>query len=248
MSRIKLIALDLDGTLLNEDSQVSEENRKAIAEARSQGVTVIVATGREVQTAKPYWQELSLESPMVTVNGSEVWKSSGELHMRQMLNIGTVMALHKIAIDEDCWFYGYTTEGMIDGDNWSRTTPESQWLKFCYSSENRNQLERVRAKAEEVGLFEITNSHSSNIELNPWGISKASGIREVCDLLALSMEEVMAVGDSLNDKAMLLEAGIGVAMGNAQDEVKQLANAVTGSNREDGVAQAIRRYVLEADK
>ncbi|BBH22533.1 5-amino-6-(5-phospho-D-ribitylamino)uracil phosphatase YcsE [Paenibacillus baekrokdamisoli] len=245
MGRIKLIALDLDGTLLNECSEVSEENRKAIAEARSRGVTVIVATGREVRSTKLYWQELSLDSPIVTVNGSEVWTSPDKLHKRHTLDSGTIRAFHHISQEENCHFFGHTTEAIITPNNWNDVTEETVWLKFGFDSEDPKQLERIRHKVMNVGPFEITNSQPYNIEVNPPGVSKASGVREVCDLYALSMSQVMAVGDSLNDKTMLLEAGIGVAMGNAQDEVKRLAKAVTGSNMEDGVAQAIRRYVLD---
>ncbi|UQZ84648.1 Putative phosphatase [Paenibacillus konkukensis] len=246
MGRIKLIALDLDGTLLNKHSAVSDENRKAIAQARAQGVTVIVATGREMQSAMPYWRDLELESPLVTANGSEVWTSSGELHKRHTLDGTIIKELHDISLEEGCSFWGYTTEGMITADNWSGITDESVWLKFGYFSKDPDLLQRVRTKAEKAASVEITNSHPSNIEINPAGISKASGILEVCGMYGLEMSQVMAVGDSLNDKAMLLAAGMGVAMGNAQDEVKRLAQAVTGSNLEDGVAQAIRRYVLEA--
>ncbi|TBL71398.1 HAD family hydrolase [Paenibacillus thalictri] len=246
MNGIKLVALDLDGTLLNEHHQVSEENRKAIGEARAQGVTVIVATGREVNSARPYWESLELDSPLIAANGSEVWDAAGRLHKRHTLNAETVAALYEIAAAEDCPFWGYTTEGEVKKDTWAASVnDQTVWLKFGYFSADQSKLERVRERAQTLGAMEITNSHPSNIEINPQGVSKASAIRDVCGLYDLKMEQVMAVGDSLNDRAMLLAAGIGVAMGNAQEEVKRLANAVTGSNREHGVAQAIRRFVLK---
>lgn len=244
MNGIKLIALDLDGTLLHRH-EISEANRRAIAEARAHGVAVTIATGREVHSMKRYWKELKLDAPFITVNGGEVWSASGELHSRHSLSEETAVKLYDIAVGEKCSFWCDTTEGPLHMDNWKFVAGETVCLKFGFETENAKQLERIRTKVTELGMFELTNSHPANLEVNPKGISKASGIRQICSLLSLSMEQVLAVGDSLNDKTMLIEAGIGVAMGNAQDELKSVADAVTGRNNEDGVAQAIRRYVLE---
>ena len=79
------------------------------------------------------------------------------------------------------------------------------------------------------------------------GINKAKGLKTVCEKLHITMDDVMAVGDSLNDISMIKEAGFGVAMGNAQDIVKKAADAVTSSNEENGVAQAIRKYALKKE-
>lgn len=248
MTDIKLVALDMDGTLLNEQHLISEANREAIREARAMGVTVIFATGRGMPTIEPFRQELRLESPIVAVNGSEVWKAPGELHLRHTLEVEALTALREIAVREDCWYWAYSTAGACNRDNWEKQTdgdPGSlQWLKFGYYTEDARTLRRIRAEIDRIGDFAVTNSHPCNIEINPAGVSKATGLREVCRLLGLTMRQVMTVGDSLNDVDMLREAGLGVAMGNAQDEVKRLAQAVTGTNAEDGVAEAIRRYVL----
>jgi len=103
----------------------------------------------------------------------------------------------------------------------------------------------LRSMAEEMDCFEITNSHPANLEFNPKGVNKAAGLRQVCQLYGLSMDEVVAMGDSLNDIAMIREAGLGVAMGNAQEEVKRAADMIALSNTEDGVAHLIRSFVLQ---
>jgi hydroxymethylpyrimidine pyrophosphatase-like HAD family hydrolase len=90
----------------------------------------------------------------------------------------------------------------------------------------------------------VTNSHPCNLEINPIGISKASGIEEVCRLIGISMSEVVAMGDSLNDMAMIKAAGLGVAMGNAQEELKAAADLVTVTNNEHAVAKIIREHIL----
>ena len=119
-----------------------------------------------------------------------------------------------------------------------------EWLKFGYFTENMEKLQQIRDIVEGWGTLEITNSHPSNIELNPLGISKASGVETVCQLLGISMSEVIAMGDSENDIAMIREVGLGVAMGNAQDEVKRIADITTVTNNEHAIAKVIRTYML----
>jgi hypothetical protein len=97
---------------------------------------------------------------------------------------------------------------------------------------------------QDLGGLEITNSTPTNLEINPLGVNKAYGIGEVCKLLGIEMSQVVAVGDSLNDLAAIQAAGLGVAMGNAQETVQQEADAVVASNNEDGIAEVIEKYIL----
>lgn len=246
-SPYRMLALDMDGTLLNEEKEISEENRKWLAEAARAGVTVLFSTGRGRQSALPYAEQLGLTSPMVLVNGSEVWKTPDELHKRILMPLDWIRTMRRMALDHDVWYWAYAVEGVVNRENWPASEEAEDamgWLKFGFYSENQTKLPAIRKKLEEWGTLEITNSHPSNLELNPKGISKASGLREVCALLGIGMEAVIAVGDSVNDVAMIREAGLGVAMGNAQDEVKALADAVTSSNEEDGVARVVREYIF----
>ena len=103
----------------------------------------------------------------------------------------------------------------------------------------------VQKELQERGEFELSNSTPTNIEVNPAGINKARGLTLVCERLGIEMKNVMAVGDSLNDLAMIAEAGLGIAMGNAQEVVKKAAAWVTSTNNEDGVALAIHKWVIK---
>ena len=244
MAAYKLIALDMDGTLLNSDKKISEMNRKWIERAVEHGYTVMFATGRGVQTASPYVEELGLRSPLISVNGGEVWEAPKVLLRRHEMKLDHIRELLDLAEREDCWYWAYTTEGMFNKTRWVDDPASFKWLKFGFYSEDAEQLARIRELVEATGFYEITNSHVFNIELNPAGISKASGIQEVCKLLEIRMEEVIACGDSLNDLAMIRAVGLGVAMGNAQEEVKLAAKAVTATNDEDGVAEVIRTYLF----
>src|SRR5690606_2824056 len=93
-------------------------------------------------------------------------------------------------------------------------------------------------------VLEVTNSHPHNLECNPKDVNKAAGIQEVCQLLGIQMSEVVAIGDSMNDEAMIRSAGLGVAMGNAQASIKNIADITTATYLENGVARVIRDYVL----
>lgn len=245
MRQYRLLALDLDGTLLNEHGEVSEMNAIWIKHAIDAGVTVCASTGRGFQGAIPIVERLGLDSPMITVNGGEVWSKPHSLHKRTTLDSDKVIRLHEVALKHpDVWFWAYSTEGLFNKDGWTDEPASKVWLKFGYYSEELSLLEEI---LKEIGVWdglEITNSSPNNIEVNPQGVSKASGLMELCRLKGLDMSEIVSVGDSLNDIAAIRASGLGVAMGNAQDEVKMVADVITGTNEEDGVAQVIQQYVL----
>ncbi len=132
--------------------------------------------------------------------------------------------------------------------NWNNEMPEDlhtkEWLKFGFTIDDDATRELILKELEAKGEFELTNSTLKNIEVNPKGITKAKGLELVCQRLGIEMKNVMAAGDSLNDLAMIKAAGLGVAMGNAQEAVKKVADWVTATNEEDGVAKAIRKWAL----
>ncbi|HZG57582.1 Cof-type HAD-IIB family hydrolase [Paenibacillus sp.] len=241
----KLLALDMDGTLLNEKSEISDANERWIREAIDAGIAVCFATGRGYASALPFAQRLALTSPMVLVNGGEVWASPDRLHSRETMPAEDIVSLRDIALRYDTWYWGYSVDRVFNKNDWLEDPFSTEWLKFGFFTEDEAALAAVAADVLALPRpFETTNSHPNNLELNPLGVSKASGLRQVCAMLGCDMREVVACGDSLNDAAMIREAGLGVAMGNAQDAVKRIADAVTLTNEEDGVAHVIRTYLL----
>ncbi|MBU5441458.1 Cof-type HAD-IIB family hydrolase [Paenibacillus sp. MSJ-34] len=244
MAKYKLLALDMDGTLLNEALEVTPETAKWIAAAREAGVTVSLSTGRGYQNAISYAEMLQLQSPMITANGSEVWKAPDQLLYRRTLDGAVVQKLYELAESHGTWFWGYTPEGLFNKEKWTDRIAEQEWTKFGYYSEDRAALSAIWEELAKWEGLEVTNSAPVNIEINPAGVSKASGLRSVCELMGIGMDQVVAVGDSLNDLAAIRAVGLGVAMGNAQDVVKENADVIVATNEEDGVAQVIREYIL----
>ncbi|WP_374703050.1 Cof-type HAD-IIB family hydrolase [Neobacillus cucumis] len=241
---IKLVALDMDGTLLNNKGQVSEENRKAIKAAQDKGIIVVLSTGRSLLTAREHADDLELTSYLVTVNGSEIFDEKRELVERNLVNSDHIEWMWDLSKLHKTKFWAINTERT-----WHNEMPEElhklDWLKFGFTIEDDATRELVLKELTAKGEFELTNSTLKNIEVNASGIHKARGLSVVCSKLGIEMKNVMAVGDSRNDLMMIKEAGLGVAMGNAQDVVKEAADWVTDTNEEDGVAKAIKKWVLE---
>ncbi|MCL6571563.1 MAG: Cof-type HAD-IIB family hydrolase [Bacillus sp. (in: Bacteria)] len=240
---IKLIALDMDGTLLNNEGQISEANRKEIKAATNKGIFVVLSTGRSLITSREHADSLELSSYLVTVNGSEIWDEKRELVERNLVKSELIEWMWELSKQHKTNYWAISTKR-----NWRNEMPDDlhtfEWMKFGFDVDDDAVRETILKELYAKGEFEISNSSLQNIEVNPAGINKATGLRIVCNRLGIDMDSVMAVGDSLNDVAMIKEAGLGVAMGNAQDIVKTAADWVTATNEEDGVAQAIRKWVI----
>ncbi|ADU32419.1 Cof-type HAD-IIB family hydrolase [Evansella cellulosilytica] len=245
MQAIKLIALDMDGTLLNSDHSISDANRLAIMEAEQNGMTVVISTGRSILTLKPYIESLNLSSYIVTVNGSLIWDNKGEVFDQSELAPDLIKMMWDLKKKYDLHFWAVTPEKV-----WRDEFPEDEieaheWLKFCYHIEDDKTRKTVFEFLSKDDRLEITNSNPVNLEINAAGINKASALRKICEELGITMDNVLAMGDSLNDIAMIKEAGVGVAMGNAQPVVKDAADWVTTKNNEDGVALGIKKFALK---
>lgn len=246
MSNIALIALDLDNTMLTNDKKISKATKFWITRAREAGLVVIFTTGRGIQTTQHLWEELELyDAPMVLVNGAEIWKKPGELMERHVLPTEGVRELVKFAEANGARFWGYSVESLTHSRDWSEEMYERNWLKFGIRHDDLATIDSLRAEVRSWGRYEVTQSHPVNMEISCLGISKAYGLKKVCEYLDIELSQVMAIGDSHNDYKMLQVAGLGVAMDNASAEIKSIADVHTDSNERDGVAKAIQRHVFQ---
>lgn len=243
-AKYRLLALDMDGTLLNDEQMITPLTVKWIKKAVDSGVHVCLSTGRAFTSAFPYAEQLGLQTPMITVNGSEIWRKPYEIYRRSLMDPMLVQQMYDIAKDKDIWFWAYSLDEVYKQNNWDGNVLGKEWLKFGYHTEDDELRHKLLLQLQDMGGLEITNSSPYNLEINPLGVNKASGIKEVCHLLGLEMSQVIAVGDSLNDLAAIQQAGLGVAMGNAQETVRQEADVVVSSNNEDGIAEVIQKYIF----
>lgn len=244
MTKHKLLALDLDGSLLTDDKRISEVNRHWIKKAEEAGVIVSFATGRGRATSEQYWDAVRPESPMVMVNGAEIWKNHSELMERHFLTEEEVRQLYELAVEESVGFWGHREGGFVSSQEFSPALFGEDWLKFGFFSDDVHVIAGLRQTIAGWSQFEVTSSAPNNLEISRKGVSKASALAKIVQNLGIHRSEVMAIGDSLNDLEMIKWAGLGIAMGNAEIAVKEAADEITLTNEEDGVATAIREFLL----
>lgn len=240
----RLIALDMDGTLMLRDETISDENRTWLERARAAGIEVTIATGRPLEgVVASHAQALGLCMPLVTVNGGEVWGSDGELLHRRALNAGDVVELHQLCAEMGAHFWARTTERFVRDGEFPDDAGSEMWLKFGYYSDAPGVMDTIWHRLSDDERFETTNSGTWNIEVNAAGVTKAAGLEVVCGRYGIDKSQVITMGDSMNDLSMLRWAGLGIAMGNAQPVVKEVADCITEDCESHGVARAIERIL-----
>ncbi|RYG71688.1 HAD family phosphatase [Lentibacillus lipolyticus] len=241
---IKLIALDMDGTLLNKDETISDYNRKRIEQALAKGVHVVISTGRWLGSCYPYVESLHLDSYLITCNGGEIWTVEKDLIERHLLEPERVRMMWELCTGLGVNTWMVSTNRVWYGSQRPDDFFAHEWLKFGCDSLDTEKLDKIVKDLSHYDDLELTNSLPTNVEINPKGVSKASALERVCEELGITMQHVLAAGDSLNDIKMIQAAGVGVAMGNAQDAIKQVADDVTETNEQHGVGKAIEKFVL----
>ena len=273
MSDIRLIALDLDGTVLNDQKQITPRTLNAIREAIQAGVDVIPATGRTASGVPEEFLKIPGVRYALTSNGASVVELSSGRHLAE-LAFTPEMAQ---AVYGRVAHTGGSMAIFVDGRPYTDVYGMNEGLSLYppamhpYLRSTRVMVEDMpaffRAHPHEVEKFsimypdtasrdaawqavekdcdvEITSSIPNNLEINARGVTKGRGLLVLAETLGLSRSQVMACGDSGNDLTMIQNAGLGVAMANATPEVLAAADFVTDSNNEDGVAKAIERFVL----
>jgi Cof subfamily protein (haloacid dehalogenase superfamily) len=262
---IRLVAVDIDDTLITDELFIPEMVKEAIAAARSRGVKVVLATGRMLSSTIPVAQELGLTEPLICYNGALIQGAHDEQPLvhhpipldlaREIVALGQEEGLHvNVYLDGEMYvkelnkyseFYAYFTKvlGHPVGDLLAfMDRPPTKLLYVC----EPETAERWRLHLKELyrGRLEVFRSKAEYVEFTALGVSKGAALRELAELYGLVPAEVMAIGDSFNDIPMLEYAGIAVAVANAPEIVRSKADYVTLSNEEGGVAEAINRFVL----
>ena len=266
--KIRMIVSDLDGTMLNAAFQIPKENIEAVKEAAGKGVLVTIATGRMYRSALPYAKELGIDVPLIAYNGAIVKTVGGERIETSFLPPDVVRKVLKFVFSNGWYVQLYRDgnlyyevlketarayekasgvpgeavgkEGLLE-----RADEVPKLLVVTKDGPSGDEALRLLAEAfpDEIMVMKSTDTY---IEVVSPGVSKAKAVLSLAKSRGIEADEIMALGDSGNDVSMLKACGLGIAMGNASEKVKAEADAVTGSCENGGVAEAIRRYVLEA--
>lgn len=266
ITHIKLIALDLDGTLLNSQHQITERARKAINAAQALGVRVLLATGKTYYSARQLVSELKLTTPSVFVQGTLIYNPDGTVRhqvtlppdvMRRIIPFaesrgacvsaysGELVLLRQLDPRADLTRY-HEPEPTVVGSliNAMNTYPIN---KLIIATDGPNQTKAMLWQAQQMLGTSVTLTMSAvqnQFEILPRDVSKGRAVASVARELGIDLSHVMAIGDAENDREMLELVGMGIAMGNAPERLKAVARYVTTSNDEDGVAEALEKFVL----
>lgn len=207
---IKLLALDMDGTLLNEAKEIPQAHITAIHQAIEKGVKLVLCTGRPLFGVLPYYKKLELD-----------------------------LQNEYIIVNNGCSTHQTSDWSLVD---WKELSPAD--IEYLYDLAEKSDVQLTLF--DESHYFVLGGKPNQVIEYEamPLGTTKATALSRLAEILKIDSSEIMAMGDANNDIEMLQFAGLGIAMGNASDYVKSLADAVTSSNEEDGVARAIEKYIL----
>ncbi|MEK4843773.1 MULTISPECIES: Cof-type HAD-IIB family hydrolase [Staphylococcus] len=288
---INLIATDMDGTLLNAAHEISEENIQAIKYAQSQGITVVIATGRAFYEANGPINQTDLKVPYICLNGAEVRDESFNIMSTSNLNRELINRITVELNKENIFYQVYTNLGIytenplrdleiyidiaqragqeadvekiksgiqkrIDNgtlkvvENYDKIqdTPGEIVMKILAFDSDLEKIDRVSETLAKSESLAISSSSRGNIEITHSDAQKGIALNTIAERLNIDMENVMAIGDNMNDVSMLERVGYSVAMENAAPEVKAIAKYETDSNEQSGVGKAIMKLLRENNK
>lgn len=272
--KYKMIAVDMDGTLLKDNKEVSDINKEAIRRACESGVKVVVCTGRIFTSAKAYAKIIGSLAPIIASNGAYIReKDKNEVVYEKTLEKENLVKVVNLAKEGGFYPHIYTTntiytEKLIFSSKnyatWNESLAEKdrviieivddlneviesnryQFIKAVVMGDDVDKLNLLRKKISEEVEVSIMSSVHNNFEVTAFGTSKGDGVRRLAEFYGITKDEVICIGDSENDISMIEYAGMGVAMENAPQYIKDKANYVTDSNEDDGVASVIEKFIL----
>lgn len=271
MRDIKLIATDLDGTLLDREGFVRPYTRQTLAECMQRGITVMIVSGRCHNTARMPAIQARLDLVIASANGARIDRTPyGPTIYERLMNREECRAVYSILKDCPGNIHSYIRNinfgRLCDTDSGEKRIRidglQDQPLQWIYNDVARMEAEGL----ENVHKFEIydkrpellddyaqrlrkigmavTSSNPEDIEIQPADSTKGMAVRHMAEMLGLSREQVMCFGDNTNDMSMLEEAGIGVAMANAVPELRAMADYIAPPNCYEGEARTIRKLVF----
>lgn len=267
----RVIALDLDGTLLTPEKTILPESISALKRARESGAKVVIVTGRHHIAIHPFYQALALDTPAICCNGALLYDYhekrvllSNPLQPQQanqLIDLLDTYNVHGLMYADDAMMYQEPTGHIIRTENWAKSLPESQRPIFRHV----NSLRKAAHEVDSIWKFALTDvdtvklqnftqvvgnelglacewSWHDQVDIAQRGNSKGKRLAQWVESQGLSMNQVIAFGDNYNDLSMLESAGLGVAMGNAAEDIKARADLVTSNNTEAGIAEIVNKY------
>lgn len=288
---LKLVAIDLDGTMLNQYGIVTQKTKNSIKKAQENGIEIMIASGRPIDSVKTISKEIGSENYFISGNGSIIYDiKKDEIIYENVLKKQKALEIIKIC-EENSIFYNVYTEKEIIAKNLQYNVlyyhkenltkseedkthvnivediydyiekTDSKVLKVMICDKHQTIFNAIIRKLKEVDDIEVLEvSHMSRkiirqgteeipieyfyTEISAKNVDKWTALEFLKEKLQISSEEIVAIGDNVNDKKMIEKSGYGIAMGQSAPQIKEIADYVTDSNVDDGVANALDKLLL----
>lgn len=266
----KVLVLDIDGTLTNSKKEITENTKKSIVRIMEEGHVVMLASGRPTPGMRRYEAELELEKYggyLLSFNGGKIINcKTGEIVYQQTLPPHILLGLYKFAIENNCGLMTYLGDTIILGTgrdeyveleakiNGMAIREVEDMIRFvdfemnkCLMTAPVDKAPELEEKLKELfgDIVSIYRSEPFFIEIMPKGVDKATSLDRMLCIVGLKRENTVCCGDGFNDMSMISYAGVGVAMENAQEKVKEVADFITKSNDEDGIVTVIEKFISD---
>lgn len=288
----KLIAIDLDGTMLNKYGIITQNTKDVIKKVQEKGIEVIIASGRTINSVKNFSKEINSENYFISGNGAITYDiKNDKILYENVLSKNKAQQVIKICEENSIYYSVYTENGIITKnlnyntlyyykENLNKEEKEKthinivqdvynyieekdeKILKIMICDNNQLVFKSILKKIKEITDIEILDvSHMSRklikqgteeialeyfyTEITSKNVDKWNALEKLIELLNITKEEVITIGDNANDIKMIKNAGLGIAMGESAPYVKEQANIVAESNDNDGVAMFLKQYFLD---
>ncbi|OQY43006.1 MAG: hypothetical protein B6227_00380 [Fusobacteriia bacterium 4572_74] len=259
---IKAVMLDLDGTLLDNLHKISDTNKEILKKLEDKGIKIFLATGRSYESMRSYHEELNLTTPAICYNGAKIIHHNGsekeypvkEKSLKILIEIAREYKTHLNIYQHEIWYSENITNketeiykdisGLEPVKKDFDRLDEMFSTKVLYIGEHENLLKIEKDIKDRLGDgIHTTFSKPFFLEILDRNVNKGTAMKNIMEEENISLSQVIAFGDGLNDKEMLETAGVGVAMDGAFEELKQVADHVTISNNESGVGEFLKKYL-----
>ncbi len=273
--KYKIIAVDMDGTLLNDNKHITDNNLDMISKAVNKGVKFVISSGRISSGLKFYGDTVSKKQPMICCNGAIILDENREvIHSKSIDKKDILKVIDIIREKKDTYFHFYdesaiyseqfrfTAESLYNFNREIdrkfrveiRLVPDAKEViekaefdisKIVVIDDNIEYLDELRKRIDSIIGIETTKSEINNIEILRQGVSKGNALKVLASNYGISIEECIAIGNDENDISMIKCAGLGVAVNNARDYIKNYADYITEKDNNNGaIAEVIQKFIL----
>lgn len=289
----KFVAIDLDGTLLNSYGEVTQNTKQALLKAKSQGVEIVLSSGRPISSTESLAKELGVDNYLISGNGAAVYDIKNQkLIMDRFLNKEQVLNIAKLCEDNSFFYNVYTEDEVIANSlnynvlfyhkenlkkieekrthinvvqnilKYIEESGKDKFLKITVCDESQFIFNSIMKRLKLIDGIDVleteymsrkkikSGTEDINIqyfytEVTNQNVNKWSAIEFLIDKLNINREEVVAIGDNMNDIEMIQNAGLGIVMGNSNPKMKEIADEIVSDNNSEGVLEAFNKFILK---